>query len=153
MITIKSIINLIIITSLISFQTTNNCDPKKLKDDVKNELDGYNYDMSKLAKITYKNKPHIKEHELELYFGEKYKLIFNTTELPIPVIISLYNKDKDHKNRKLLFTTKNEPADKKIFTFEYTHTRRVFIDYEIPADSTNNGYLKAGCIMFVLGYK
>lgn len=153
MITFKSFLYLIIITTLLSFQSANNCDPKKLKDEVKNELGEYNYDISKLTRFTYKNKPHVKEAEIELYYGEKYRLIFNTSEVPVPIVISLYNKDKDHKNRKLLYTSKNESPDKKVFVFEYTHARRIFIDYEIPADTTKSGNILSGCVMFVMGYK
>lgn len=152
--TIKFIFYFLIIWTLFSFQSSNLCDPKKLKDDCKPYMESYNYDLSKLARFTYKNKPQVKENELELYYGEKYRFVFNVSDAPIPIVISLYNKDKDHKNRKLLFTTKGEPSDKKFFTFEYTHARRVFIDYEIPADTANNGGLvQTGCVMLVLGYK
>lgn len=152
--TIKFIFYFLLILTLFSFQSSNLCDPKKLKDDCKPYMESYNYDLSKLQRFTYKNKPQLKEYELDLYYKEKYRFIFNVTDVPIPIVISIYNKDKDHKNRKLLFTTSGEPADKKFFTFEYTHSRRVYIDYEIPADTTNkSGMLQTGCVMFVLGYK
>lgn len=135
----------------LSFQNTNTCDPKLLKDAVKNELPPYQFDLSKLTKFNYKNKPQLKEIEVDLFWGEKYKLIFNTEGAPMPIVINLYNKDKEHSNRKLLYTTKNEEVNKKIFTFEYSKARRIYIDYEIPADSTNSNI--TGCVMFVLGYK
>ncbi len=136
---------------LFAFQTTNPCDPKQLKDAVREVMSPYQYDLSKLNRFTYKNKPQLKELEVDLFIGEKYKLIFNTTGCPIPITIHLYNRDKDHSKRKLLYSSKDEPSDKKIFTFEYSKARHIYIDYEIPADTTNSNL--QGCVMFVLGYK
>lgn len=137
---------------LIAFQSSTPCDPKILKDNAKQHLIPYTYDLCKLTKITYKKTPQFKEIEVKLFLGEKYRLIFNTEALPIPVVISLYNKGKEHEKRKLLFTTKDTPANQKIFTFEYSWARKIYIDYEIPAvDSTQPE--KTGCVYFLLGYK
>ncbi|GIV27398.1 MAG: hypothetical protein QXO21_05615 [Candidatus Anstonellales archaeon] len=138
-----------IITSL-AFQSET-CDQRILKENARKELGEYKYDLSKLTKITYKNKPQLKETEVVLFLGEKYKLIFNTEALSKPIIVNLYNKDKDSKKRKLLFSSKDLPPDKKIFSFEYSFARRIYIDYEIPADSTNQNL--SGCVFFMLGYK
>lgn len=145
-------ITLIIFSILISlaFQTEL-CDQRILKENAKKELGEYKYDLSKLTKITYKNKPQLKETEVALFLGEKYKLIFNTEAVPKPIIVNLYNKDKDSKRRKLLFSSKDLPPDKKIFSFEYSFARRIYVDYEIPADSSNQNL--SGCIFFMLGYK
>lgn len=148
---VKTLFFLLFITLLQSFQNTNVCDPQKLKNDVKADLSPYQYDLSKLTKFTYKNKSQLKEIEVDLFIGEKYKLVFNTAGCPVPITINLYNKDKDHKKRKLLYSSKDEPSDKKVFTFEYSKARHIYIDYEIPADSTNANI--QGCVMFVLGYQ
>ena len=105
--------------------------------------------MSKLTHITYKPQPWLKEIEVPLFIGEKYRLVFNTELLPKQIVISIYNRDKDSKKRKLLFTTK-DAADKREFAFDLAMARKAFIDYEMPAgDSTVDG----GCLIFMMGYK
>ena len=126
------------------------CDAKVLKEKARKELEPYTYDMAKLTHIAYKAKPWFKEIEAPLFIGEKYRLVFNTEALPKQIVISVYNRDKDSKKRKLLYTTKDSPANKRQFSFDISMARKAFIDYEIPAgDSTASG----GCLVFMLGYK
>ena len=133
-----------------AFQSDTPCDVKTLKEKAKKQLEPYTYDMSKLTHITYKAKPWLKEIEVTLFIGEKYRLVFNTEALPKQIVISIYNRDKESKKRKLLFTTKDAGADKKEFSFDVSMARKAFVDYEIPAgDSTTSG----GCLVFMLGYK
>jgi len=140
---------LFVILVALAFQEAP-CDSKELKEKAQKHLDPFTYDMSKLTHISYRAKSTLKEIEAPLFFGEKYRLVFNTEALPKQIVISVYNRDKDSNKRKLLFTTKDAPADKKQFTFDISMARKTFIDYEIPAgDSTAGG----GCIVFMLGYK
>ncbi len=133
-----------------AFQSDAPCDAKALKEKAKKQLEPYTYDMSKLTRIVYKAKPWLKEIEVPLFIGEKYRLVFNTEALPKQIVISVYNRDKDSKKRKLLFTTKDAAADKKEFSFDISMARKAFVDYEMPAgDSTASG----GCLVFMLGYK
>jgi hypothetical protein len=136
--------------SVFAFQGDAPCDGKALKEKAKKQLEPYTYDMSKLTHITYKPQPWLKEIELPLFIGEKYRLVFNTELLPKQIVISIYNRNKDSKKRKLLFTTKDAAADKKEFAFDLTMASKAFIDYEIPSgDSTAPG----GCLVFMMGYK
>lgn len=89
--------------SVFAFEGDTPCDAKALKDKAKKQLEPFTYDMSKLTHITYKAKAWLKEIEVPLFIGEKYRLVFNTELLPKPIVISVYNRDKDSKKRKLLF--------------------------------------------------
>src|SRR5438132_397250 len=93
------------------------CDQKALKEKAKKLLDPYKYDVAKVTGIIYKDKPTLKEIEVPLFIGEKYRLVFNAEALPKQVIINLYNREKDSKKRKLLFSSKEAGADKKDFFF------------------------------------
>ncbi len=148
---IKSITALVLLLIAFAFQASAPCDGKTLKENAKKQFgEGYTYDMSKLTQIQYKAKPWLKELEVPLFIGEKYKLVFNTEAMPKVIVISIYNRDKESKKRKLLFTTKDSPADQKHFVFDLSMARKAFIDYEIPAgDSTASG----GCLVFMMGYK
>lgn len=149
---IKSVTALVLLFIAFAFQGNAPCDGKALKENAKKQFgEGkYTYDMSKLTQIQYKAKSWLKEIEVPLFIGEKYKLVFNAEALPKAIVISVYNRDKESKKRKLLFTTKDMPADQKHFVFDLSKARKAFIDYEIPAgDSTASG----GCLVFMMGYK
>lgn len=135
---------------MLSFQQEN-CEPIKLKKDTQKELSPYTYDSSKLTKITYKNQPQFKEIECDLFIGEKYRIVINTVCAGKPIIVNIYNKDKNHPKRKLLYSSSQEPSDKNIFTYECSWTRKLYIDYEIPADSSNSSL--NGTILLMVGYK
>ena len=124
------------------------CDPKGLKDKAKAKLDPYEYDSGKITKLKHTGKDQVKEIEIPMFVGEKYRLAFNLSALKKNVEINIYNKDKDSKNRKLLFS--NKEKFEKEFTFEVSRVRHVYIDYSVPAG--NNGE-DLGCAVFVLGYK
>ena len=126
------------------------CNAKELKEKAKNFLDPYKYDSAELTRIIYKKKESVKEVEVPLFIGEKYKIVFELEALPKAVEVQIYNKDKDSKNRKLLFTSKDLGADKKEFSFDVSKSRHVFVDYVVPP--TDEGSY-SGCAVFMVGYK
>jgi hypothetical protein len=140
-----------VLLSLFAFQSGDApCDSKALKDRAKKTLEPYKYDVAKITRIIYKAQPTQKEIEVPLFIGEKYRLVFNTEALPKNVVINLYNREKDSRKRKLMFSTKDAGADKKQFAFDYSFANRIFIDYDIPAGDSTAG---SGCVVFMLGYK
>ncbi len=148
---LKSTISLLVILSLTSFQGGDIlCNSKELKEKAQDGLDPYKYDSSELTRIVYKNKESIKEIEIPLFIGEKYKFVFVNEALPKSVEIQIYNKDKDSKNRKLLFSSKNAGPNSKDLTFEISKSRQVFIDYVVPPVETGS---YSGCAVFAVGYK
>ena len=126
------------------------CNAKELKEKLKNILEPYKYDSSELTRVLYKKKEYVKEVEVPLFIGEKYRIAFEMEALPKPIEVQIYNKDKDSKNRKLLFSSKDIGADKKEFYFEISKARHVYVDYIIPP--TEEGSY-SGCAVFMVGYK
>lgn len=148
----KSVFSVVLLLVLTSFQGGDNilCDAKQLKEKAKNGLDPYKYDSSELTRIMYKTKETVKEVEVPLFIGEKYRFSFNMEALPKPVEIQIYNKSKDSKNRKLLFSSKEGGIDRKEIQFEISKSRHVFIDYVIPPTETGS---YSGCAVVAIGYK
>lgn len=151
----KKIINPIFLTLLVfvlmAFQGGDIlCNAKELKEKAKNALEPYKYDSSELTRIMYKKKESIKEVEVPLFIGEKYRIVFELEALPKQVEVQIYNKDKESKNRKLLFSSKSIGADKKEFQFEVSKVRHVYVDYVVPP--TEEGSY-SGCAVFMVGYK
>ncbi len=138
--------------ALMSFQGGDNilCDAKALKEKAKEMLDPFKYDSSELTRIMYKKKESVKEVEVPLFIGEKYRFVFVLEALPKPVEIQVYNKDKESKNRKLLFSSKDLAADKKTWEFEISKSRHVYVDYVIPPTEVGS---YSGCAVFSVGYK
>lgn len=129
-------------------ETPVECDPKGLKDKAKDKLDPYQYDTGKITRLKHSTKDQIKEVEIPMFIGEKYKLAFNLEALKKTLEVSIYNKDKDSKNRKLLYTNKDK--FEKEFSVEFSRMRHVFVDYTIPAGTNGEDI---GCAVFVLGFK
>jgi len=141
----------LLIVTLMAFQGGDIlCNAKELKEKAKNLLDPYKYDSSELTRIMYKKKESTKEVEVPLFIGEKYRIVFELEALPKQVEVRIYNKDKESKNRKLLFSSKDVGADKKEFQFEVSKVRHVYVDYVIPP--TEEGSY-SGCAVFMVGYK
>ena len=148
---IKSLFSFIIVFVMMAFQGGDVlCNAKELKEKAKNVLEPYKYDSSELTRILYKNKETLKEVEVPLFIGEKYRFVFELEALPKQVEVQIYNKDKDSKSRKLLFSSKELGADKKEFQFEVSKMRHVYVDYVIPPTETGS---YSGCAVFMVGYK
>lgn len=147
---LKSLFSILTLTCLMGFQGGDVlCNAKELKEKASSALDPYKYDSSELTRISYKSKETVKEVEVPLFIGEKYRIVFELEALPKHVEVQIYNKDKSTKNRKLLFSSK-EFGEKKEFHFEVSKTRHVYIDYVVPP--TEEGSY-SGCAVFMVGYK
>ncbi|MBI3520928.1 MAG: hypothetical protein HY062_16435 [Bacteroidetes bacterium] len=148
---IKPLFSIIMVFVLMAFQNGDVlCNAKELKEKASNALDPYKYDSAELTRILYKNKETVKEVEVPLFIGEKYRIVFELEALPKQVEVQIYNKNKDSKNRKLLFSSKDIGADKKEFQFEISKARQVYVDYIVPP-SEEGSY--SGCAVFMVGYK
>ncbi len=148
---IKSLFSFIIVFVMMAFQGGDVlCNAKELKEKAKNVLEPYKYDSSELTRILYKNKETLKEVEVPLFIGEKYRFVFELEALPKQIEVQIYNKDKDSKSRKLLFSSKELGADKNEFQFEVSKARHVYIDYVIPPSEAGS---YSGCAVFMVGYK
>lgn len=148
---IKSITVFCLFIILVSFQSGDVlCNSKDLKDKAKKQLDPFQYDNFELTRIMYKSKETFKEIEIPLFIGEKYRLVFEMEALPKKVLVEIYNKEKENKKRKLLFSSKDIPDDKTEFIYEVSKARRIYVNYIIPAGDET---AKSGCALYMIGYK
>jgi hypothetical protein len=132
-------------------QTTDTCDVNKLKDTAKEALDPFKYDSGKVTKMYYKKKEQLKELEIPVFVGEKYRVVWNTEAITRNVVITVYNKDKDAKNRKELFSAEAKPGEK-LHSFEPDGVKfKFFVDYTIPAVS--DSLPPSECLVMMIGYK
>jgi hypothetical protein len=146
-----SLVGLLFLLGFTTIQTTDSCDKKAMTASCKKKLDQYKYDSQKFTKIIFTKKAQQLEVEVPIFIGEKYRLVFNTSGLPKNVKINIYTKDKEAKKREAIFSTKDAKADEKEFVFDAPRARKMFVDYDVPADSTNAKL--TGCMIFMVGYK
>jgi hypothetical protein len=148
---IKPFFSIVIIFVLMAFQGGDVlCNVKELKEKAQDFLEPYKYDSSELTRILYKDKQTLKEVEVPLFIGEKYRIVFELEALPKQVEVQIYNKDKNSKSRKLLFSSKDIGIEKTEFHFEISKARHVYIDYIVPP-SESGSY--SGCAVFMVGYQ
>ncbi len=132
-------------------QATDTCDVKTMKENAKAALDPFKYDSGKVTRLYYKKKEQMKEFEIPVFIGEKYRVVWNTEGITRNVTINVYNKDKDSKNRTAVFSETAKPGEK-IHTFEPEGMKfKFFVDYDLPAVS--DSLPPSECMVMMLGYK
>jgi hypothetical protein len=145
------------IAALVGFttiQTQDTCDKKVITATCKKKMEPFKYDSQKFTKINFTKKAQQLEVEVPVFIGEKYRIVFNTSGLPKPVNINIYTKDKESKKREAIFTNKDVKAGETVLVFDAPRARKMFIDYDVPADSTASPTQKlSGCVAFMVGYK
>lgn len=153
----KIIIFVLTVCMSIGFTIIVNCDAWTLKKELNNMLKPeYNYDLSKVIKINYKKEKQIKEIEVDLFIGERYKFLFNAKALTKDIKVEIYNKSLDKQKRELLFSNEEylKKGEKIYYWLSDKSRRKVYIDYEIPPiDSTMAAVNNQECLVFMLGYK
>lgn len=142
------IIGLVFAYGFTTIQGEDNCDKKGLTTSCKKKLEPFKYDSQKFTKINFTNKAQKLEIEVPVFIGEKYRLVFNTSGLPKPINVNVYTKDKEASKRESIFTNKGGETE---FIFDVPRVRKMYVDYDVPADSTNQK--GSGCVVFMMGYK
>jgi hypothetical protein len=77
--------------------------------------------------------------------------VFNTSSLPKPVQVNVYTKDKESKKREAIYSSKDLKPGENEIVFDAPRVRKLYVDYDVPADSTNQKL--SGCVIFMVGYK
>ncbi len=126
------------------------CDKTSLSATCKKKLERYKYDRQKFTKIIHKNKAQQLEIEVPVFLGEKYRLVFNTAALSKSIDINVYTKDKDSKGREPIYSAKTFKSGTNEYVFDTPLINKLFIDYDVPSDSTNSNI--AECVVFMIGY-
>ncbi len=133
-------------------QVAEQCDAMALKSVLKKELKpDFKYDSSKTTRFNYKTKAQLKEVEVPLYMGEKYRFLFNTDGLTNDSVkVEIFSKPLGHKKRKLLYSL-NKKSDKSVYLYEPQKSRKLYINYSIP--KVNEATITKDCLVLVIGYK
>ncbi|MDQ3046907.1 MAG: hypothetical protein M3R27_05110 [Bacteroidota bacterium] len=145
-----SLIGLVFAYGFTTIQSAETADKKAITASCKKKMEPYKYDSQKFTKINFTKKAQQLEVEVPVFIGEKYRIVFNTTALPKAVKINVYTKDKESKKREAIFSNKDAGAEKEL-VFDVPRVRKLYIDYDVPADSTSQKL--SGYMVFMVGYK
>lgn len=147
-------ISLALVYGFTTIQQADNCDKKAITASMKKALNPFKYDSQKFTKINFTKKAQQMEVEVPVFIGEKYRVVLNTSGLPKPIAISIYTKDKESKKREAIYTNKDVKNGETEIVFDAPRLRKMYIDYDIPVDSTATPANKvSGCVAFMVGYK
>tara|TARA_R110002049_G_scaffold278391_4_gene457170 strand:- start:141 stop:626 length:486 start_codon:yes stop_codon:yes gene_type:complete len=130
--------------------STNSCVNKEAKTKAIDSLNTFYYASSKVTTIDYTYKTSVKEVEVPLFKGEKYRMVFNREDLPKNVEVEIYDKSWKDKGRSLLYSSKDQEPNTTILSYEPNRSRNLYINYIVPPAE---GSKETGCIVFVLGYQ
>jgi hypothetical protein len=127
------------------------CNAKELAKKCKGNLKPFNYDGFADNSFTFKDKAQTVSVEFTAYAGQKYKLVFCSSEFKEEVKVNIYDKNKNNPKRQKIYDSANG-IDNLFWSFEPTKTGTYYIEYEIPAAlSGDTG--KTGCMVILIGYK
>ncbi len=128
------------------------CDSDAIVESSKKMLEPYKYDAAKVSKIRLSDEKQRGEIEVPLFWGEKYRFVFDRSGAPQKVEVEIYDKESGKNNRKLLFSSAQLPDSKEQFVYEPERSNSLYVNYVIPPQKEGNED-GSGCMAFVLGYK
>ncbi len=140
--------SLLITGLLISGNSFGQCKARDIMKGCKNDLKPFKYDAFVSNDINYTETAQLIEVEFGAMSGNEYRLVFCTSQLPIPVKITIYDKPKTNKKRKILYFDENS-KDGFLCAFTPPKTGNYYIEYSVPAakDKTK------GCVVMIIGIK
>lgn len=140
-----------VLLSLSAFQTNNpaECDVEEALKTCKKNLSPFSFQDRKTITYDYTSQSQMKEYAIQLFDGEEYRFVLNRTYAP-GVEFEVYNKSKDHKKRKLIYSSKEDDNKGNLLTFEPITIPNIYVDVIIP-DGVNNR--DQGCVTLMVGYE
>lgn len=126
------------------FAQQEDCNGRELKKTAMEKLPPYYYSS---AKITNLNGGNSEEIEIPLLKGEKYKLLFNISELGNGINVEIYDGPKEDGKRDLVFSSKDMGGD--IISFEPKKSKTLYLNYQ----STTENPEDSGCVAVIIGYQ
>ena len=148
---ISIIFTVAVLFSLSAFQTSNpaECDVEEALKTCKENLNPFSFQDRKTVTFDYTAESQMKEFDIQLYEGEEYRFVINRKFSP-GVEIEVYNKPQDKKNRKLIYSSKDDKNKGALLTFEPLTIPHLYIDVIIPNDVTDRAQ---GCVTIMVGYE
>ena len=144
----KKIFFLLLCSFFVASLSYGQCKARAIVKFCKADLKPFKYDAYAMNEIEYKSEKQIVPVEFTALQGNEYKLVFCTSELPLAVGITIYDKPKYNKKRKILYFDENS-KDGFLCAFKPEKTGTFYIEYSVPASKDP----KKGCVVMLIGLK
>ncbi|HET6244093.1 MAG: hypothetical protein H0V01_13310 [Bacteroidetes bacterium] len=127
------------------------CKSKEIVKSSKTKLQPYKYSGAAVNDFIIDDKSKMIDIEFTVYEGQEYRLVFcPSLNLTQDIKISIYDKRKNFKSRKLIFETSSK-SENPLF-FDPPKSGNYYIEYTIPANE-NPETKSEGCMVLMIGYQ
>ena len=128
------------------YNYSGDCDVEQALKECKSHLNPFSFQDRKT--VHFKYGAEMKEYQIQLFNGEEYRFILNRKFAP-GVEFEVYNKPKESKNRRLIYSSKDRGNDA-ILSFEPLTIPYVYVDVIIPESHQER---TDGCVTIMVGYE
>jgi hypothetical protein len=125
------------------------CKAKELVKKWKGDLSPFGYDSFIVDDFQYSKEKQVLDMEFTALSGLDYKLIFCTNNIPQPLGITIYDKPKTDKKRKIIYFDESS-KDGFLCSFRAEKTGTYYIEYEVPIGNQMTMNTK-GCVLMLIG--
>jgi hypothetical protein len=129
-------------------QQNKDCNVEEALKACKRELLPYSFQDRKTITFRYTAEKQLKEYKVQLFKGERYRFVFNSTYSP-GAEFEVYDMPKDKSPRKLLYDSLKDENSENIFLYHPKELPYVYVNLIVPAGDKNH----EGCATIMIGYE
>jgi len=139
----------LIVTFAFTPQGNSSCNVEEALKACKRKLLPYSFQDRKTITFSYGAEKQLKEYKIQLFKGERYRFVFNSTYSP-GVAFEVYDTAKDKSPRKLLYDSRKDKESGNLLLFHPKDVAYAYVDLIIPAGNNQN---TEGCATIMIGYE
>lgn len=125
------------------------CDVEEALKACKRKLIPFSFQDRKTITFEYAAEKQMNEYEVQLFNGERYRIVFNSTYSP-GVEFEVYDNPKSTKKRNLLYDSRNDEGEGGLSMYHPETVPYIYIDVIIPGSKNQK---QEGCATIMIGYE
>ena len=125
------------------------CDVEEALRACKRKLTPFSFQDRKTITFEYETDEQMNEYEVQLFNGERYRVVLNNTYSP-GIEFEIYDNPKSIKSRKLLYDSKKDEDGGDLLMYHPETIPYIYIDVIIPSSKTHD---QQGCATIMIGYE
>ena len=125
------------------------CDVEEALRACKRKLIPFSFQDRKTITFNYEAEKQMNEYEVQLFSGERYRVVLNSTYSP-GVEFEIYDNSKNSASRKLLYDSSKDEDEGDLLLYHPETLPYIYIDVIIPSSKKQN---QEGCATIMIGYE
>lgn len=130
-------------------QDYKQCDVEDALKACKRKLIPFSFQDRKTITFKYGVEKQMNEYEVQLFKGERYRIVMNNTYSP-EVEFEVYDNPKSNSSRILLYDSRKDKEEGYLLMFHPETIPYIYIDVIIPSSKNQN---QQGCATIMIGYE